>query len=105
MRSFALAWMFAAGAALPAFAQAAGAVAGDIVGEWDCGETRLVITRLGSIEVIGTGDYRAGLFEADGARLDVAWDAGGQSRLRVTRRSDGLTVSGLGAPLECVARR
>ncbi|MDT8342877.1 MAG: hypothetical protein RQ752_00470 [Thermohalobaculum sp.] len=101
MTRSAAATLLSLSAAVPAMADA---VPRALVGDWDCGATRLVITRLGSIEVVG-GAYRAGLFEARGAVLDVTWDSGGTARLTAAREGERLRVEGLGAPLDCTARR
>jgi len=97
--------LIAARALVPAGAHAAGAVPESIVGDWDCGAVSLVITRLGSIELISSGEYRAGLFDTRSGGLDVAWDTGGRSRLGLERAGEALRVDGLEAPLTCAARR
>lgn len=76
-----------------------------IVGEWDCGASRLVVTRLGSIELMAPGSYRAGLLEMRGGVLAVSWDRGGTAAPDFLRRGETLEVRGLGAPFACRARR
>lgn len=94
----------AAFGALAASLAIAGTVPRAIVGDWSCDGTRLVLTRLGSIEVLREGGYRAGLFEAQGDELAVTWDGGGSARLSAVREGADLIVRGFEAPLRCKAR-
>lgn len=77
-----------------------------LAGDWQCGDIRLVITRLGSIEVMSAERYRAGLVEsAGGGKLRVSWDGGGTATLSIRRNGRAISVRGLGKPLDCVPRR
>lgn len=44
-----------------------------IIGDWQCGDTRVYITLLGSIELID-GDYTAGLMRAEDGSMEIEWD-------------------------------
>lgn len=44
-----------------------------IIGAWQCGETRVYITLLGSIELVGD-DYTAGLMRAENGMMRIEWD-------------------------------
>ena len=74
----------------PAFGQA-----DDIAGQWQCGGSRLSITRLGSLEIMTGDSYRAGLFKRAGDALEITWDGGGSTRIVIRRDADTLRVSGL----------
>jgi hypothetical protein len=81
------------------------AAEGGHVGDWQCGQSRVIITRLGSIEVMDGSEYRAGLFEERGGALEVTWDRGGETRIVARRSGDALTLTGLGPRMECQPRR
>ena len=60
--------------AAPAFAQSIpGPVDEAIIGDWQCGNTRVYITLLGSIELIDSG-YTAGLMRAENGSMEIEWD-------------------------------
>jgi len=61
-------------AAAPAVAQnIPGPVDEAIIGDWQCGGTRVYITFLGSIELVGD-DYTAGLIRAEDGTMQIEWD-------------------------------
>jgi hypothetical protein len=49
----------------------------ELVGDWSCGDARVYVTQLGSIEILDSG-YRAGRFEVSGDQMVVDWDEGGK---------------------------
>lgn len=53
-----------------------GPVDEEIIGDWQCGDTRVYITYLGSIELMGEG-YTAGLIRAEDGELRIEWDRDG----------------------------
>ncbi|EAR50257.1 hypothetical protein OG2516_12784 [Oceanicola granulosus HTCC2516] len=48
-----------------------------LVGDWSCGDARLYVTELGSIEILDDG-YRAGFLQASDGKMEVEWEEGGQ---------------------------
>lgn len=63
-----------------------------LVGDWQCGETRIFITELGSIEILNAG-YRAGLYRASDGNLEILWDEGGEITWSYSANNDGITLS------------
>lgn len=58
--------------------QLPGPVEPQVVGAWACGDTRVVITEDGGIEISGE-DARTGLIRAAAGRALILWTAGGES--------------------------
>lgn len=99
--------LLAALAACPEAAQAQnlpGRVDPVLVGDWECGETRAYITRLGSIEILDTR-YRAGLFDAAGGVLTIQWEGREREDWSYTATPGALVLTPpKGTPLACEPR-
>ena len=63
-----------------------------LVGDWACDGQRLFVTRLGSIEIIGT-DYAAGLYDAADGVFAIEWDEGGQDNWSYRATSGGVVFT------------
>ncbi|MCB9948267.1 MAG: hypothetical protein H6842_10620 [Rhodospirillaceae bacterium] len=71
-----------------------GEVEAALVGDWACGDSRVYITRLGSIEVIGDA-YRAGLIDTGDGVLAIEWDDGERADWHYSDAgSDGFLLTG-----------
>lgn len=94
-----------AGIAATALAQSfPGRIDAALVGDWQCGETRVFITRLGSIEMLNEG-YRAGLFDADGGVLAILWDDEAREDWRYRADAAGMTLAAPDdAEWDCIPR-
>lgn len=86
--------VFATAALIPLSALAQtmpGAIDEALVGDWQCGEVRIYITQLGSIELLG-GGCRAGLYDATAGSMKIRWDEGGETTWAYSMDQDGITM-------------
>lgn len=75
------------------------------VGDWQCGDLRVYLTKLGSIEVLGEG-YRPGLYRTAEGKMAIDWDDGTAESWGYAAGAGTLALTtGDGTDLSCVPRK
>ena len=82
-----------------------GNVPAGLAGDWSCGDLRVYMTKLGSIEVLGDG-YSEGLIDARDGTLEIKWDDGKRATWTYSLGSGRELVldDGAGKMLDCIPR-